>query len=64
MPKIKTRKSMAKRIKITGRGEITRLQATRAHKLTKKSGARKRAFTQDQPIAHADEKNTKKMLGI
>lgn len=64
MPKIKTRKSAVKRIKVTGSGQLTHLKATRAHKLTKKSAARKRAYTKDQPASQADSKNLKKMLGI
>ena len=63
MPKIKTRKSVAKRVKITGSGSLTHLRATRAHKLTKKSATRKRAYTLDHKVDHADEKNLKRMLG-
>lgn len=64
MPKLKTRKSAAKRVKITATGQVTHLKATRAHKLTKKSAARKRAYTRDLPAAQADSRNIKKMLGL
>lgn len=63
MPKIKTRKSVAKRVKQTGTGQLTHLRASRAHKLTGKSAARKRAYTQDHVSSDADTKNLKKMLG-
>ncbi|HVY53276.1 MAG TPA: 50S ribosomal protein L35 [Gammaproteobacteria bacterium] len=63
MPKIKTRKSAAKRVKITAKGHVTHLRASRAHKLTKKSATRKRAYTLDHRASATDEKNLKKMLG-
>ncbi len=64
MPKIKTKKSLVKRVKLTSKGTATHLRASRAHKLTKKSAARKRGYTQDVAISRADTKNVKKMLGI
>ena len=42
MPKLKTHKGTAKRIKITGSGKITRERAFGNHILAKKSKARKR----------------------
>lgn len=54
---------MSKRIKITGTGKVLRRKATRAHKLTLKSGSRKRAFTLDHGMAKGDAKNAKKMVG-
>ena len=62
--KMKTRKAAAKRVKVTASGRVTHLQASRAHKLTKKSASRKRAYTIDQSTSKADEKNIKKMLGM
>lgn len=64
MPKLKTSKTMKKRVKLTATGKVTRRQATRAHKLTIKSGARKRAYTQDHAASSADVKNIKKVLGV
>lgn len=55
---------MKKRVKITATGKVTRRQASRAHKLTIKSGARKRAYTQDHAASSSDVKNIKKVLGI
>lgn len=64
MPKLKTRKTIAKRVKLSANGKISRRKATRAHKLTIKSAARKRAYTQEHDVAKGDEKNIKKMLGL
>lgn len=64
MPKIKTRKTMSKRVKVTASGKLLRRKATRAHKLTNKSGARKRSYTLEHSASYADEKNIKKMLGL
>ena len=64
MPKQKTRKTMSKRIKITGTGKVLRRKATRAHKLTIKSGSRKRAYTLEHGMAKGDSANAKKMIGI
>ncbi|MBA3679333.1 50S ribosomal protein L35 [Candidatus Saccharibacteria bacterium] len=64
MPKQKTNKTMSKRIKITGTGKILRRKASRAHKLTLKSGSRKRAYTLEHGMAKGDSKNAKKMVGV
>lgn len=64
MPKIKTNKTIKKRVKLTGTGKIMHRKATRAHKLTIKSAARKRAYTLEHTTAKGDSKNIKKMLGI
>ena len=64
MPKLKTNKTMSKRVKITGSGKSMRRKATRAHKLTIKSATRKRAFTLEHGVALGDSKNIKKMLGL
>lgn len=63
MPKQKTNKTMSKRIKITGTGKVLRRKATRAHKLTLKSGSRKRAYTLEHGMTKGDSKNAKKMVG-
>lgn len=55
---------MSKRVKITGTGKVLRRKAGRAHKLTLKSGARKRAYTLEHGMAKGDSKNVKKMVGV
>ncbi len=42
MPKIKTHKGIAKRVKKTGTGKLKRHKAFHSHILTKKTGKRKR----------------------
>ena len=64
MPKLKTNKSMSKRVKITASGKILHRRASRAHKLSIKSASRKRGFTLEHENAKGDGKNIKKLLGI
>lgn len=45
--KAKTRKSVAKRYKVTGSGKIVRRKPGKRHILTKKSSKRKRSLGQD-----------------
>ncbi len=42
MPKMKTHKATAKRLKVTGSGKIMHKQAGASHLLSKKTAARKR----------------------
>ncbi len=41
-----------------------RRKATRGHLKTKKSAARKRAYTLEHPASESDVKNIKKALGV
>jgi large subunit ribosomal protein L35 len=63
MPKRKTNKTMSKRIKLSKTGKVLRLQASRAHKLSGKSAARRRTYALDHGMAHGDSQNAKKMVG-
>ena len=63
MPKIKTRKSAAKRFSKTAKGKIKRNKAYRGHFMTKKSKKQKTNLRKGGLVAHADEKRVKKMLG-
>jgi large subunit ribosomal protein L35 len=54
MPKQKTRKSAAKRFKVTGTGKYRRHKAGGRHILTKKTGKRKRKLGQDAPVSKGD----------
>ncbi|MCK4715292.1 MAG: 50S ribosomal protein L35 [Candidatus Marinimicrobia bacterium] len=62
MPKMKTRRSAAKRFKKTGSGKIKRNKAYFSHILTKKSSKRKRNLGQTGVAAPSDEKRIKKMI--
>lgn len=63
MPKMKTRRSVAKRFKTTGTGKLKRGNAYKSHILEKKSPKRKRAFRKDSYVAAADAKRVRKGLG-
>lgn len=63
MPKIKTHKGAAKRLKTTGSGKLMKRRAYKSHFLSKKSGARKREFAKDHGIDSTQVKTAKRMLG-
>ncbi|HEX6350991.1 MAG TPA: 50S ribosomal protein L35 [Candidatus Dormibacteraeota bacterium] len=64
MPKLKTRKGMAKRIRVTRNGKLLRKHAWKSHLLEKKSAVRKRAFRSAAGVAQADAKEVRRSLGI
>ena len=64
MPKLKTHKGTAKRIKVTGSGKITRERAFGNHILAKKSKARKRNMKTDAVVNGKIKKNIKTALGV
>jgi large subunit ribosomal protein L35 len=51
----KTRKSVRKRFKITGRGKILRAQSSRRHLLSSKSAKRKRHLSKSARVDKTDE---------
>ena len=57
MPKIKTKKSVIKKIKITKNGKAIRRSTGQNHYNSKESGAVGRAKKKDQRMFKADEKN-------
>ncbi|HEU5278492.1 MAG TPA: 50S ribosomal protein L35 [Gaiellaceae bacterium] len=63
MPKTKTSSSAKKRFKVTAGGKLLRRRAMQSHNLTKKSPKRKRRFSKDQPVAGANARALKQMLG-
>jgi len=64
MPKLKTHKGTAKRIKITSTGKLTRSRAFGNHMLAKKSKSRKRVIKTSATISGGMAKNIKRALGI
>ena len=62
MPKMKTRRSAAKRFSVTGSGKIKRNKAFRSHILEKKSPKRKRNFRKAARVSKADFKREAKLL--
>jgi len=63
MPKLKTHKGTAKRIKITGSGKLVRERAFGNHILAKKSKSRKRNIKTASIVKGKNAKNIKKALG-
>ncbi|MGH9458882.1 MAG: 50S ribosomal protein L35 [Thermoanaerobaculia bacterium] len=62
MPKLKTHKGAAKRIKKTGTGKLRRNKAFHSHILTKKSAGRKRRLAEDGEVSKANGKTIAQML--
>ncbi|OQX81076.1 MAG: 50S ribosomal protein L35 [Candidatus Omnitrophica bacterium 4484_70.1] len=62
MPKLKTKKALAKRIKITARGKLLRSKAGRRHLLSGKAKKRKRALKKKTLVAVSDKKMVKRAL--
>jgi large subunit ribosomal protein L35 len=64
MPKMKTNRGAAKRIKVTGSGRLRRRRAFRSHLLEKKSSARTRRLGREADVAPGDRRAVKRMLGL
>ena len=64
MPKLKTHKGTAKRIKISGSGKLIRERAFGNHILAKKSKSRKRNMKTSASIDGKIKKNVKTALGV
>ncbi len=62
MPKIKTLKSLKKRVKVTAKGKIKFHHAGKSHILTKKTRKRKRALRKDGIMSKVDADRVKKLL--
>ena len=62
MPKMKTNRGAAKRLRRTGTGKIRRMRANKSHILTKKAQKRKRRLRTNTLVAKADEKRAKRLL--
>ncbi len=62
MPKIKTRRSAAKRFQVTGSGKFKRRRQNLRHILTKKAPGRKRRLGQSTTVDRTNEKAVRRML--
>ena len=63
MPKMKTSSGAKKKFKMTATGKLLRRRAGQSHNLEHKSPKLKRAFRRAQPVATANVKTVKKLLG-
>ena len=64
MPKMKTDRGAAKRVKVTGTGRLRRRKANRSHMLEKKSSVRTRRLARETDFSKADERQVRRMLGL
>ena len=64
MPKLKTHKGAAARFHVTGTGKLRRMKGHRSHLRRKKPGNTKRLYSKKVPVAKADVKRLRKLLGI
>ena len=62
MPKMKTKRSVVKRFKITGTGKLKRSKAFKSHILTKKSAKTKRNLRKAGLVSETQEKTMKKLM--
>ena len=62
MPKMKTHRGAAKRLKKTGTGKIKRMRAFKSHILNKKTRKRKRRLRKPDLVAGTDEKRMNRIL--
>lgn len=64
MPKMRTDRGTAKRIKVTGTGKLRRRRAFRSHILEKKPSTRTRRLGRETNVAPGDQKAVKRLLGL
>jgi large subunit ribosomal protein L35 len=64
MPKMKTHRGAAKRIKVTGTGKLRRRQAYLNHILEKKPSTRTRRLGRETDVAPGDERKVRRLLGL
>lgn len=62
MPKLKTKKGVAKRFKITKTGKVKKRSANRGHILSKKTPKRKRKLRRSSYLTPMDAKKVRRML--
>ena len=62
MPKLKTKRSAAKRYKVTGSGKIRISRKGKSHILTKKTTKRKRKLRKSRILKACDERMARSLL--
>jgi large subunit ribosomal protein L35 len=64
VPKLKTRKGISKRIRVTRNGKLVRAHAWKSHLLEHKSAKRKRAYRASAAVDASDVKAVRRALGV
>ena len=62
MPKMKTHRGAAKRLRKTGTGKFVRARSNKRHILTKKSPKRKRRLRKSALVSSVDAKRVQQLL--
>jgi large subunit ribosomal protein L35 len=62
MPKIKTKRGAAKRLRTTGTGKLARARGWKKHLLEAKPPKRKRQLRRDAVIGPADDKRMRRLV--
>lgn len=62
MPKLKTHKSISKRIKVSGSGKLLRRKASRSHNFAAKQTSTKRTMVKEFELSHSDQARVKKLV--
>ncbi|MDP8216295.1 MAG: 50S ribosomal protein L35 [Candidatus Kaelpia imicola] len=62
MPKMKTKKAVKKRIRLTGGGKLKRAKAGKSHLMRKKRSKRRLSLKEGSYVSDAEAKKVKKML--
>jgi large subunit ribosomal protein L35 len=62
MPKLKTKRAAAKRLRVTGTGKLTRAQAWKRHKLESKASKRTRKLRKNTLVSPADVKRMRRLV--
>jgi large subunit ribosomal protein L35 len=62
MPKLKTKRSAAKRLKKTGTGKLSRAKGWKQHLNEWKSPRRKRQLRRDTLVSPADDKRIRRLV--
>jgi large subunit ribosomal protein L35 len=62
MPKLKTHRGLAKRIKVTGTGKLKRSKAYHSHLLSSKTPKMKRRLSKSDTIHPSDAKKMKSLI--
>jgi large subunit ribosomal protein L35 len=63
MPKQKTHKGLAKRVKVTGSGKVLRHHSATSHLLSNKSGNRRRKFRKSALVKGAKAATCRALVG-
>jgi large subunit ribosomal protein L35 len=62
MPKLKTKRGAAKRLRVTGSGKVKHYKSYASHLLTAKTTKRKRTLRKSELVSDSDLKNVKRLI--